>query len=95
MRVLTLILCLSTLFCTSTVIAQEPIINYNVHVIRNTSPSQCPSMWKGQAGDVSQQYSSGFGEQYNVSAAIQSCTGCVFDSASRDCVCQTCYVNVD
>lgn len=90
-----LFLCCGALSITAPALAQEPIINYNVHVTHNASPAQCSSMWKGQATDVSTQYYSGYGEEYNTTAAVQSCTGCSYDGNSRDCVCNVCYVNSD
>src|SRR5690348_11493429 len=71
---------------------EEPIVNNNVHVMQNTTSSQCPASWKGRTYPDAMQVLTGGGEQSMQSGPIvRSCEGCSFDGQSRDCVCSTCY----
>jgi hypothetical protein len=70
----------------------EPVINKNVHVMQNVTPAQCPTSWRGNASATDITNETGRGtSNYQVATGIQSCSGCAFDQASRDCVCATCY----
>lgn len=88
---LAFIICLS--LCNS-ILADDvtpPVINYNVHVIKNTNPSQCPSSWNGSISPETITNESQYGTSYGTAIGVQSCTGCAFDNQSGDCVCNTCY----
>jgi hypothetical protein len=97
MKIISLLLAsLLTLFFShmAFAIAVEPVINKNVHVMQNTTPAQCPSSWRGSAASSDITTQSGLGtSNYQMASGVTSCVGCAFDSASRDCVCQTCYNN--
>jgi hypothetical protein len=72
-----------------------PAFSTRVHIIKNITPSQCPVTWRGNAqqanptrmipanmnGISTARPSSGF----------TSCTGCSYEAASHDCVCNACY----
>lgn len=71
---------------------EEPIISNNVHVMQNTTSSQCPSSWKGRVYPDAMQVLTGAGEEYTQTGPIvRACSQCSFDNQSRDCVCATCY----
>lgn len=73
------------------VLAQPPIINYNVPVLFNVGPSQCPGSWRGSG---QQQNVVRYGwDQTNTSSGptVRSCTGCAYNSSAQSCICATCY----
>lgn len=84
-----------TLLASANIYAVEyspPSITNNVHVITNTTPQQCPVSWKGSAAPETMTVATGQGLDTGVDTiGVQSCTGCAFDSSTRDCVCRTCY----
>lgn len=80
------------LFFFTTSVFAEPVINKNVHIIKNATPAQCLSSMRGKAGEAMDTTYTGVGEQDIESApGVRTCTGCAIDSASGDCVCETCY----
>lgn len=73
-------------------IITPPTISTNVHVLKNTTSSQCPSSWNGSGGSESMTAVSGYGMDTGIDVVgVLSCTSCTFDSNSRDCVCARCY----
>jgi hypothetical protein len=86
-----LILCI--LMISNTVLAQTPVVQYNLVVIQNATPSQCQASWNGRPNqeDVAR---TGAGQDYGLSGpVVRSCTECALVSSnqSQDCVCKTCY----
>ena len=86
-------LILASFLYATLLIAQPPVtITHNIHI--NQGTSQCKSAWRGRVGPEDISNYSSFGEYDSLSApGIQSCTGCVFDSKSNDCVCKSCYAD--
>jgi hypothetical protein len=72
--------------------AIQPVITNNVHVIKNTTPTHCPSSWRGNPGSADVTSDTGRGaSNFGIGVGVQSCDSCAYDSASGDCVCGTCY----
>ncbi len=71
--------------------ASEPVISYNVHVLKNAGSGQCNGSWRGRTSPDVTTHDSGLGQSNTVGAAVSSCTGCKVDPASNDCVCHACY----
>jgi|GEM_PF-4820040 hypothetical protein len=72
----------------------EPVISKNVHVLRNVTPAQCPTSWRGDASASDVENETGQGSSnYEIASGVSSCDSCAFDRASGDCVCATCYDN--
>ena len=74
----------------------EPVINYDVHVVQDAKPDQCPASWEGTIGEDQEVRYSGAGQETGItSPGVNSCTDCAIDKASGDCVCGTCYEHFD
>lgn len=87
---LTVFLLLSSTATFAYVVA--PVINYNVHVLKNATPAQCTSSMESEIGAEITQVDSAYGNNDELtSPGVQSCTDCAIDSQSKDCVCGTCY----
>jgi hypothetical protein len=72
----------------------EPVINYNVSVIKNATPAQCTASWDGDISADQEVTTDGDGMQTSTtSPGVMSCTGCAIEQKSGDCVCKTCYSN--
>lgn len=72
-----------------------PSFSTKVHILKNVTPAQCPSTWRGnaqQANPTMMIPSNMNGiSQARPTSNFQSCSGCSYDKASHDCVCNACY----
>lgn len=86
---------IALLVLTSTAFAEDvapPAISKNVHIMRNTTPAQCPASWEGQASTEMFAEASGMGLNTGIPlVGVQSCSHCAYDSKTSDCICATCY----
>lgn len=89
--IICLILMMLSIF--SIVFAQQgPMIQNNVHVLQNATPSTCQAAASGRAGPADMVGYSGGGEFSGTTGpGVRSCTGCAVDNNSGDCVCKICY----
>lgn len=68
-----------------------PVVNHNVHVFQNAQPFQCPSSIRMDISPAEVTNNTGVGQIDSSSPGVRSCSGCMIDRQSNDCVCDTCY----
>lgn len=95
MRILILSICFLCISFSAPLFAEgmsEPVISHNVPVMQNSSPSQCPTSWRGAVSPEAVTDLSDYGIDTGVEmVGVQSCSSCAFDQTSGNCICGTCY----
>lgn len=87
------ILSLMLIGMTSVIADQEapPVVNHNVHVLQNAQPFQCTSSMRMDIDPAEVSNYTAGGEVDVSSPGVRSCSGCMIDRQTDDCVCDTCY----